>query len=143
MKTISIKKSEISKEWWIVDAEDQILGRFASKIAQIIRGKHKPNFTPHMDMGDFVIVLNAEKIKVTGNKERDKTYFRHTGYPGGVKETSLSLLRRKNPEKILMNAVKGMLPHNRLGRSILSNLKIYKGGKHPHKAQTPKELDIK
>ena len=143
MKTISIKKSEISKEWWIVDAEDQILGRFASKIAQIIRGKHKPNFTPHMDMGDFVIVLNAEKIKVTGNKERDKTYFRHTGYPGGVKETSLSLLRRKNPEKILMNAVKGMLPLNRLGRSILSNLKIYKGGNHPHEAQTPKELNIK
>tara|TARA_Y100001954_G_C15769679_1_gene583710 strand:- start:325 stop:756 length:432 start_codon:yes stop_codon:yes gene_type:complete len=143
MKTISIKKSEISKEWWIVDAEDQILGRFASKIAQIIRGKHKPNFTPHMDMGDFVIVLNAEKIKVTGNKERDKTYFRHTGYPGGVKETSLSLLRRKNPEKILMNAVKGMLPHNRLGRNILSNLKIYKGGNHPHEAQTPKELNIK
>ena len=126
-----------------MDAEDQILGRFASKIAQIIRGKHKPNFTPHMDMGDFVIVLNAEKIKVTGNKERDKTYFRHTGYPGGVKETSLSLLRRKNPEKILMNAVKGMLPHNRLGRNILSNLKIYKGGNHPHEAQTPKELNIK
>ena len=143
MKTISLKKSEISKEWWVVDAEDQILGRFASRIAQIIRGKHKPNFTPHMDMGDFVIVLNAEKIKVTGNKERDKTYFRHTGYPGGAKETSLSLLRRKSPEKILMNAVKGMLPHNRLGRSILSNLKIYKGGKHPHEAQTPKELDIK
>ena len=143
MKTISLKKSEISKEWWVVDAEDQILGRFASKIAQIIRGKHKPNFTPHMDMGDFVIVLNAEKIKVTGNKERDKTYFRHTGYPGGVKETSLYLLRRKNPEKILMNAVKGMLPHNRLGRSILSNLKIYKGGNHPHEAQTPKELNIK
>ena len=143
MKTISLKKSEISKEWWVVDAEDQILGRFASKIAQIIRGKHKPNFTPHMDMGDFVIVLNAEKIKVTGNKERDKTYFRHTGYPGGVKETSLSLLRRKNPEKILMNAVKGMLPHNRLGRNILSNLKIYKGGNHPHEAQTPKELNIK
>ena len=143
MKTISLKKSEISKEWWVVDAEDQILGRFASRIAQVIRGKHKPNFTPHMDMGDFVIVLNAEKIKVTGNKEINKTYFRHTGYPGGVKETSLSLLRRKNPEKILMNAVKGMLPHNRLGRSILSNLKIYKGGKHPHKAQTPKKLDIK
>ena len=143
MKTISLKKSEISKEWWIVDAEDQVLGRFASKIAQIIRGKHKPNFTPHMDMGDFVIVLNAEKIKVTGNKERDKTYFRHTGYPGGVKETSVSFLRRKNPEKILMNAVKGMLPHNRLGRSILSNLKIYKGGNHPHEAQTPKELNIK
>ncbi len=142
MKTISLKKSEISKEWWVVNAEDQILGRLASKIAQILRGKHKPNFTPHMDMGDFVIVVNAEKIKVTGNKEKDKTYFRHTGYPGGVKETSLDLLRRKRPESILMNAVKGMLPHNRLGRSIISNLKVYSGVEHPHAAQTPKNLDI-
>ena len=105
MKTISLKKSEISKEWWVVNAEDQILGRLASKIAQILRGKHKPNFTPHMDMGDFVIVVNAEKIKVTGNKEKDKTYFRHTGYPGGVKETSLDLLRRKRPESNLTNAL--------------------------------------
>tara|TARA_B100000073_G_scaffold108025_1_gene86941 strand:- start:10 stop:438 length:429 start_codon:yes stop_codon:yes gene_type:complete len=142
MKTISLKKSEITKEWWVVNAEDQILGRLASKIAQILRGKHKPNFTPHMDMGDFVIVVNAEKIKVTGNKEKDKTYFRHTGYPGGVKETSLDLLRRKRPESILINAVKGMLPHNRLGRSILSNLKVYSGVEHPHAAQTPKNLDI-
>ena len=142
MKTISLKKSEISKEWWVVNAEDQILGRLASKIAQILRGKHKPNFTPHMDMGDFVIVVNAEKIKVTGNKEKDKIYFRHTGYPGGVKETSLDLLRRKRPESILMNAVKGMLPHNRLGRSIISNLKVYSGVEHPHAAQTPKNLDI-
>ena len=142
MKTISLKKSEITKEWWVVNAEDQILGRLASKIAQILRGKHKPNFTPHMDMGDFVIVVNAEKIKVTGNKEKDKTYFRHTGYPGGVKETSLDLLRRKRPESILTNAVKGMLPHNRLGRSILSNLKVYSGVEHPHAAQTPKNLDI-
>ena len=142
MKTISLKKSEISKEWWVVNAEDQILGRLASKIAQILRGKHKPNFTPHMDMGDFVIVVNAEKIKVTGNKGKDKTYFRHTGYPGGVKETSLDLLRRKRPESILMNAVKGMLPHNRLGRSIISNLKVYSGVEHPHAAQTPKNLDI-
>ena len=142
MKTISLKKSEISKEWWVVNAEDQILGRLASKIAQILRGKHKPNFTPHMDMGDFVIVVNAEKIKVTGNKEKDKIYFRHTGYPGVVKETSLDLLRRKRPESILMNAVKGMLPHNRLGRSIISNLKVYSGVEHPHAAQTPKNLDI-
>ena len=142
MKTISLKKSEISKEWWVVNAEDQILGRLASKIAQILRGKHKPNFTPHMDMGDFVIVVNAEKIKVTGNKEKDKTYFRHTGYPRGVKETSLDLLRRKRPESILINAVKGMLPHNRLGRSIISNLKVYSGIEHPHAAQTPKNLDI-
>ena len=129
------------KDWWLADADGQILGRFASKIAQILRGKHKPNFTPHMDMGDCVIVVNAEKIKVTGNKETEKTYFRHTGYPGGVKQTSLSELRRSNPEAILQKAVKGMLPHNRLGRSILLNLKVYTGAVHPHDAQQPRVLE--
>ena len=142
MKTISIKKSEISKDWWIADAEDQVLGRFASKIAQILRGKHKPNFTPHMDMGDFVIVVNADKVKVTGKKETDKTYFKHTGYPGGGSETSLADLRRSKPERILENAVKGMLPHNRLGRSIISHLKIYSGEDHPHSAQKPQTLEL-
>jgi len=142
MKTISIKKSEISKDWWVADAEDQVLGRFASKIAQILRGKHKPNFTPHMDMGDFVIVVNADKVKVTGKKEKDKTYFKHTGYPGGGSETSLADLRRSKPERILENAVKGMLPHNRLGRSIISHLKIYSGTDHPHSAQQPQVLEI-
>ena len=142
MKTISIKKSEISKDWWVADAEDQVLGRFASKIAQILRGKHKPNFTPHMDMGDFVIVVNADKVKVTGKKETDKTYFKHTGYPGGGSETSLADLRRSKPERILENAVKGMLPHNRLGRSIISHLKIYSGTNHPHSAQQPQVLEI-
>ena len=142
MKTISIKKSEISKDWWLADAEDQVLGRFASKIAQILRGKHKPNFTPHMDMGDFVIVVNADKVKVTGKKETDKTYFKHTGYPGGGSETSLADLRRSKPERILENAVKGMLPHNRLGRSIISHLKIYSGTNHPHSAQQPQVLEI-
>jgi len=142
MKTISIKKSEISKDWWIADAEDQVLGRFASKIAQILRGKHKPNFTPHMDMGDFVIVVNADKVKVTGKKETDKTYFKHTGYPGGGSETSLADLRRSKPERILENAVKGMLPHNRLGRSIISHLKIYSGADHPHSAQKPQNLEL-
>ena len=142
MKTISIKKSEISKDWWIADAEDQVLGRFASKIAQILRGKHKPNFTPHMDMGDFVIVVNADKVKVTGKKETDKTYFKHTGYPGGGSETSLADLRRSKPERILENAVKGMLPHNRLGRSIISHLKIYSGVDHPHSAQKPQALEL-
>jgi len=142
MKTISIKKSEISKDWWIADAEDQVLGRFASKIAQILRGKHKPNFTPHMDMGDFVIVVNADKVKVTGKKETDKTYFKHTGYPGGGSETSLADLRRSKPERILENAVKGMLPHNRLGRSIISHLKIYSGADHPHSAQKPQTLEL-
>jgi large subunit ribosomal protein L13 len=142
MKTLSIKKSEISKDWWIADAEDQVLGRFASKIAQILRGKHKPNFTPHMDMGDFVIVVNADKVKVTGKKETDKTYFKHTGYPGGGSETSLADLRRSKPERILENAVKGMLPHNRLGRSIISHLKIYSGTDHPHSAQKPQTLEL-
>ncbi len=142
MKTISIKKSEISKDWWVADAEGQILGRFASKISQVLRGKHKTNFTPHMDMGDFVIIVNAEKISVTGNKETKKTYFSHTGYPGGSKEVSLYSLRRSNPERVLVNAVKGMLPHNRLGRAILSHLKVYSGPNHPHIAQNPKNLEI-
>ena len=142
MKTISIKQSEIEKNWWIADAEGQTLGRFASNIAQILRGKHKVNFTPHMDMGDCVVVVNAEKIQVTGSKETDKTYFRHSGFPGGVKETSLSELRRKHPERIVENAIKGMLPHNRLGRSILSHLKVYVGSAPPHAAQQPQTLEI-
>ena len=142
MKTLSIKKSDIEKDWWVADAEGQILGRFASKIAQVLRGKHKVNFTPHMDMGDCVVVINADKIQVTGKKETDKTYFRHTGYPGGGKETSLAEIRRKNPERIVENAVKGMLPHNRLGRSILSHLKVYAGSDHPHAAQQPQVLEL-
>ena len=142
MKTISIKKSEIVKSWWVADAEGKILGRFASKISQVLRGKHKPAFTPHMDMGDFVIIINAEKINVTGNKETEKTYFSHTGYPGGVREKSLASVRKSNPERILMNAVKGMLPHNKLGRSILRHLKIYNGPTHPHSAQNPKNLEV-
>ena len=142
MKTLSIKKSDIEKDWWVADAEGQILGRFASKIAQVLRGKHKVNFTPHMDMGDFVVVINADKIQVTGKKERDKTYFRHTGYPGGGKETSLAEFRHKKPERIVENAVKGMLPHNRLGRSILSHLKVYAGADHPHVAQQPQSLEL-
>ena len=142
MKTISIKKSEINKNWWVADAEGQVLGRFASKIAHILRGKHKPDFTPHMDMGDFVVIVNAEKITVTGNKETKKTYFSHTGYPGGVKNKSLASVRKTNPERILMNAVKGMLPLNKLGRSILCHLKVYNGPEHPHAAQNPKKLEV-
>ena len=142
MHTLSIKKLDIEKDWWVADAEGQILGRFASKITQVLRGKHKVNFTPHMDMGDFVVVINADKIQVTGKKETDKTYFRHTGYPGGGKETSLAEFRRNKPERIVENAVKGMLPHNRLGRSILSHLKVYAGAEHPHAAQQPQALDL-
>ena len=140
MRTISIKNSEIEKNWLIADANGHTLGRFASKIAQLLRGKHKVNYTPHMDMGDFVIVINAEKIVVTGNKEKEKMYFKHTGYPGGASEVSLSHLRLTNPEKIIHNAVRGMLPHNRLGRKIINHLKIYSGDQHPHIAQKPKTL---
>ncbi|MEE3152570.1 MAG: 50S ribosomal protein L13 [Candidatus Neomarinimicrobiota bacterium] len=142
MKTKTLKISEIEKDWWIADAESQILGRLASKIAQILRGKHKVNFVPHMDNGDCVVVINAEKIMVTGKKEEKKSYFRHTGYPGGVKTTSLALLRRTYPERIIENAVKGMLPHNKLGRRMLKHLKVYVGTDHPHSAQTPKTLEM-
>ena len=142
MKTNTLKISEIEKDWWIADAESQILGRLASKIAQILRGKHKVNFVPHMDNGDCVVVINAEKIMVTGKKEEKKSYFRHTGYPGGVKTTSFAHLRRTYPERIIENAVKGMLPHNKLGRRMLKHLKIYVGTDHPHSAQTPKTLEM-
>ena len=140
METTSIRADEINREWFIVDAEGQTLGRLASEIAQIIRGKKKPFFTPHMDMGDFVVVVNAEKVKVTGNKEKDKTYFRHSGYPGGVTQISLRKVRQDYPERIITNAVKGMLPHNRLGRQLLTHLKVYSGTDHPHSAQLPKTI---
>ena len=140
METTSIRANEITREWFIVDAEGQTLGRLASEIAQIIRGKKKPFFTPHMDMGDFVVVVNAEKVKVTGNKEKDKTYFRHSGYPGGVTQISLRMVRQDFPERIITNAVKGMLPHNRLGRQLLTHLKVYSGTDHPHAAQLPKTI---
>ena len=140
METRSIRANEISREWFIVDAEGQTLGRLASEIAQIIRGKKKPFFTPHMDMGDFVVVVNAEKVKVTGNKEKDKTYFRHSGYPGGITQISLRKVRQDYPERIITNAVKGMLPHNRLGRQLLTHLKVYSGTDHPHSAQLPKTI---
>ena len=140
METTSIRADEINREWFIVDAEEQTLGRLASEIAQIIRGKKKPFYTPHMDMGDFVVVVNAEKVKVTGNKEKDKSYFRHSGFPGGVTQISLQKVRQDFPERIITNAVKGMLPHNRLGRQLLTHLKVYSGNEHPHEAQLPKTI---
>ena len=140
METSSIRINEITRNWYIVDADGQILGRLASEVAQIIRGKKKPFFTPHMDMGDFVVVINAEKVKVTGNKERDKSYFRHSGYPGGVTQINLRKVRQNFPEKIITNAVKGMLPHNRLGRKLLTHLKVYSGELHPHAAQQPQTI---
>ena len=140
METTSIRVNEITRNWYIVDADGQILGRLASEVAQIIRGKKKPFFTPHMDMGDFVVVINAEKVKVTGNKEKDKTYFRHSGYPGGVTQINLRKVRQVFPERIITNAVKGMLPHNRLGRKLLTHLKVYSGELHPHAAQRPQTI---
>jgi large subunit ribosomal protein L13 len=142
METTSIKQNEIIRDWYLVDAEGQTLGRLASKVAQLIRGKSKPHFTPHMDMGDFVIVINAEKVSVTGNKEEDKKYWHHTGFPGGQKESSLKRMRNEHPERIIGNAVKGMLPHNRLGRKLNKHLKVYVGTDHPHAAQSPQTVEL-
>jgi len=142
MKTKTLKLSEVEKNWWIVDADSQVLGRLASKIAQTLKGKHKVNYVPHIDNGDCVVVINADKVMVTGNKETQKTYFRHTGYAGGVKTTNLAHLRRTYPERIIEKAVKGMLPSNKLGRRMFSHLKVYAGSIHPHEAQLPKKLEI-
>ena len=142
METTSIRAEEITRDWYIVDADNQTLGRLASRVAQILRGKNKRYFTPHMDMGDFVVIINAEKVKVTGNKEADKTYFRHSGYPGGITEINLKKVRQQHPEKIITNAVKGMLPHNRLGRKLLKHLKIYATEVHPHTAQQPQAITL-
>ena len=142
MLTSSIKKDDIQRDWYIVDADNKTLGRLASEVAQVIRGKKNPFYTPNLDMGDFVVVINAEKVSVSGNKEEQKKYFSHSGFPGGDKETTLSALRSKQPEKIIYNAVKGMLPHNRLGRKLMKHLKVYSGSEHPHASQQPKPFNI-
>jgi len=142
MKTESIKSNEIVRDWYIVDAKDKTLGRLASSIAQILRGKNKVNFTPNLDMSDFIIVVNAEKVILTGNKKNTKEYWRHTGYPGGQKTVSYKQMLDEKPDQIIRTAVKGMLPHNKLGRKLLNHLKVYSGTVHPHKAQSPKELSI-
>ena len=142
MKTSYIKASEVDKKWFLVDAENRTLGRLSSKIAQVLRGKGKVNYTPHMDMGDFVIIINAEKIKLSGKKETNKEYFKHTNYPGGTKFSSVKLMRSKKPEFLLINSVKGMLPHNRLGKKILQHLKVYVGNEHPHLSQKPTKLEL-
>lgn len=141
-KTFTAKPSDIDKKWVLVDAEDQPLGRLSSNIARILRGKHKPEFTPHMDTGDNVIVINAEKVKLTGNKLEQKEYFRHTGYPGGERFTSAEEVLQKDPTFIIKNAVRGMLPKNRLGRKILKNLRIFAGPVHPHTAQQPEKIEF-
>ena len=142
MNTFSIKQSEIKKDWLIVDANGKTLGRFASKIAQLLKGKHKPAYTPHMDMGDCVVVINAEKIILSGSKEKDKTYFSHSGYPGATSFIGVSHVRKHHPERILESAIKGMLPKNKLGRKMMTHLRIYSGSTHPHFAQNPKEIDL-
>lgn len=141
-KTISANKETVTKEWILVDAENEVLGRFASAVAKMIRGKNKTNFTPHVDCGDNVIVINAEKIRLTGNKLTDKEYIRHTGYPGGQRFSTPKELLAKKPTEIIEKAVKGMLPKNRLGAQLFRNLYVYTGTEHPHTAQQPREIKI-
>lgn len=141
-KTVSASKATANKEWVVVDAAEQPLGRLASKVAKILRGKHKTNFTPHADCGDYVIVLNAEKVALSGNKWEDKTYIWHTGYPGGQKSMTASELMKKDNLKVVQRAIKGMLPKNRLGSAILKNLYVYEGTEHKHEAQQPKVINL-
>lgn len=142
MKTFSAKPETVTRDWFVVDATDKVLGRIAAEIASRLRGKHKPEYTPHVDTGDFIVVVNAEKVRVTGNKSKDKMYYHHTGYIGGIKEISFEKLIDKAPERAIETAVKGMLPRGPLGRAMLKKLKVYAGEQHPHSAQQPQELTI-
>ncbi len=142
MKTYATKPEDIERRWYVVDAEGKILGRLASEVAKILRGKHKPYFTPHLDTGDYVIVINAAKIRVTGRKLDDKIYYRHSGYPGGLRSATLAEMLKKRPTRVIRLAVRGMLPHNRLGRAMMRKLKIYEGESHPHQAQNPQPLEF-
>ena len=142
MKTFSPKKENIERQWYLVDAKNQVLGRLASHVARILRGKHKPIFAPHVDTGDHVIIINAERIRVTGKKAQQKRYKRYSGYPSGLKETVYEKMLAKHPERILEHAIKGMLPKNRLGRKMFKKLRIYTGEQHPHQAQRPETLNF-
>ena len=142
MKTFSLKESEIQREWYLVDAAGQNLGRLSSKVAAVLRGKHKPTFTPHLDTGDFVVIINAERIVVTGKRGADKMYYHFSGHPGGMKSINLSGQLATHPERVLEASIKGMLPHNRLGRQMYKKLKVYAGSEHPHAAQQPKKLEL-
>ncbi|MDP4301885.1 50S ribosomal protein L13 [Leptothrix discophora] len=142
MKTFSAKPAEVVHEWFVVDATDKVLGRVASEVALRLRGKHKAIYTPHVDTGDFIVVVNAEKLRVTGTKSLDKKYYRHSGFPGGIYETNFRDLQAKHPGRALQKAVKGMLPKGPLGYAMIKKLKVYAGGEHPHAAQQPKTLDI-
>ena len=140
MKTVSVRQQDVAHDWYVVDATDQTLGRLATEIARRLRGKHKAEYTPHVDTGDYIIVVNAEKVFVSGNKETNKIYYRHSGYPGGIKSASRKKLREAKPEELLEKAVKGMLPRNPLGRAVFRKLKVYAGDTHPHGAQQPKTM---
>ncbi len=142
MKTYVPKKTEIKKNWYLVDAEGKVLGRLASKIAQVLSGKNKPIYTPHLDTGDFVVVINAKKVKVTGNKEKKKIYYHYSGYPGGMKEIVYEKLLQKKPALIIQKAVKGMLPKSKLGRKMFKKLKVYAGTEHRHQAQNPEKIEL-
>lgn len=141
-KTHAVKAEEIEREWYLVDAAGQTLGRLASRVAQILKGKHKPIYSPHLDTGDFVVVINAAKIQVSGKKREQKIYYQHSGYPGGLKATDLTTLLSRHPTRVLEEAVRGMLPKNALGERMMHKLKVYAGSQHPHQAQRPKEIKL-
>lgn len=142
MKTFYAKPHEVEREWLLVDATDMVLGRLASQVAQILKGKNKPTYTPHVDTGDFVVIVNADKIRLTGNKANTKAYYRHSGYPGGLKEVSFARMMEKHPERVIEKAVKGMLPKNTLGRAMGRKLKVYAGPEHKHEAQKPRQIEL-
>ncbi len=142
MKTYHVKKESIERGWFVVNAEGKILGRLASQVAKVLRGKHKPTFSPHVDTGDFVVVVNARKVTLTGRKLKDKKYYHHTGYPGGIRETSAEKFLARKPTEMIRTAVKGMLPKTSLGRQMIRKLKVYAGSNHPHEAQKPVSLEI-
>jgi len=143
MKTYTAKPQEVERKWYVVDADGQTLGRLATQVAMILRGKHRPTFTPHVDTGDHVIIINAEKIHLTGKKLQDKKYYRHSGYPGGIKSVTAGEVLNRHPERVIKAAVWGMIPHNKLGRQIINKLKVYAGAEHPHEAQMPETLVLK
>ncbi|UCC66298.1 MAG: 50S ribosomal protein L13 [Deltaproteobacteria bacterium] len=142
MKTSHARKEDVEKRWYLIDAEGKVLGRLATEVAKILRGKHKPIFSPHVDTGDFIVVVNAERIKLTGDKLKGKIYYSHSGYPGGIKGITAEKLLSTKPEQLIKRAVKGMLPKNRLGRKIFKKLKVYAGSDHPHEAQHPEPLEV-
>ena len=142
MATVSTRPADVNRDWRVIDASDQVLGRLASSVATVLRGKNKPEYTPHVDVGDFVIVVNAEKVRVTGNKREGKMYYRHSGYPGGLRSMNFRSLQERSPERIVELAVKGMLPRNPLGRQMFRKLKVYSGPDHPHHAQQPRPMEI-